>query len=226
MNIKKKMFKTLNKVLNKKNIYITNSLIFKNSKQIINANFDYIRYSTLSLCIEEIRTKNLKGDIAELGVYKGDFAKRLNFAFPEKKLYLFDTFNGFAKKDIKVEQKNDFSTGKQDFSETSVELVLSKMSNKEQCIPVVGIFPNSLKDVSSINENFAFVSLDADLYEPTIEGLRYFYPRLEKGGYIFIHDYNNDEYKGAKQAVREYTSENNIPYCPIADGGGSVIISK
>ena len=49
---------------------------------------------------------------------------------------------------------------------------------------------------------------------------------LKNGGYIFVHDYNNDGYKGAKEAVEEFCKENNISRMPLPDAGGTVVISK
>ena len=47
-----------------------------------------------------------------------------------------------------------------------------------------------------------------------------------KGGYIFIHDFNNDGYLGAREAVVKFCSENGLHYTPIPDACGSVIINK
>ena len=44
------------------------------------------------------------------------------------------------------------------------------------------------------DEKFAFVSLDLDLYKPTFEGLRFFYPKMIKGGCVLIHDYFTPSY--------------------------------
>jgi O-methyltransferase len=184
---------------------------------------NYIRLSNFELVVAEIQARNLTGDVAEVGVYKGNFAKYINAAFPEKKLYLFDTFEGFDAKDIEVEKNNNFSDGGQDFANTSVELVLSKMTNRDNCIVKKGYFPESL---NGLEAEFCFVSLDPDLYKPIYDGLTYFYPRLQKGGYIFIHDYNNDAYPGAKQAVKDYCLVNNIPWVPITDNWGTVVIAK
>lgn len=57
-------------------------------------------------------------------------------------------------------------------------------------------------------------------------GLQFFYPKLVTGGYIFIHDFNNESYKGARQAVEKFCAEQNINYLPIPDLGGSAIIVK
>jgi O-methyltransferase len=136
---------------------------------------------------------------------------------------LFDTFAGFDERDVSVEKKQNFSSGSQNFSDTSVESVLKQMPFPENCIPLKGFFPQTAQ---GIEDRFVFVSLDADLYDPIYAGLRFFYPRLEKGGYIFIHDFNNDGYKGARKAVEQFCSEENIGFVPLPDSGGSAIISK
>jgi len=184
---------------------------------------DYIRNSSLELVAHEILENNVQGSVAELGVYRGDFARVINEAFPDRKLYLFDTFEGFDKQDVLVDRKQDYSAGSQDFSETSIDIVLSKMKTPGNCIIKPGYFPESAAGVADM---FAFVSIDADLYKPVYDGLSFFYRKLSKGGYIFVHDYNNDEYKGANAAVREYCREMNIAYFPLSDACGSAIICK
>jgi O-methyltransferase len=69
---------------------------------IFNAS-DYFRLSSLELIAYEIYANNIEGNVAELGVFRGDFAKFINISFPDRKLYLFDTFEGFDEKDIEAE---------------------------------------------------------------------------------------------------------------------------
>jgi O-methyltransferase len=222
MSVSRFLFHSLSKILASQKLYLTKSLNYK-SGQSLPPNYDYVRFSTLGLCYEEIINKGVKGNIAEVGVYKGVFAKRLNKLFSGRTLYLFDTFEGFDGKDVEVEKNSGYSKGDQDFSDTSVQMVMSSMPYPEKCVVKKGFFPDTASDVE---DSFCFVSLDADLYEPILQGLIFFYPRLEKGGYIFIHDFNNDEYKGARPAVLKYCSENGINYVPIPDSGGTVIITK
>jgi len=184
---------------------------------------DYIRLSTLELVANEINSNQIKGAVAELGVYKGKFARYINRYFPDRKLYLFDTFEGFAETDIKSEVQNTFSSGAQDFSNTSVKRVLDIMPFPGQCIIKKGYFPDTTKGLS---EEFVFVNIDADLYEPIYNGLQYFYPRLNKGGYIFVHDYNNDAYKGAKEAVDKFCRENDLNKLPLPDSCGTAVLMK
>src|SRR5688572_13114934 len=140
MSISRFIFRNVSKGLSKKGIYLTKSLNYRNRKQVLDANYDYVRYATLGLCFEEIETRNIIGNVAEVGVYKGDFSKRLNQLFFDRKLYLFDTFEGFADSDILIDHKSGYSKASQDFSNTSQEAVRNKMPFPEKCIFKKGVF--------------------------------------------------------------------------------------
>ena len=43
------------------------------------------------------------------GVFRGEFASKINKCFPNSKLYLFDTFEGFDERDVKIELDRKFS---------------------------------------------------------------------------------------------------------------------
>lgn len=224
MSLKKRIFQRISKKLSAKNVYLAQSLTYQRTpEKKLPLNFDYVRYATLELCFNQIMAQKVAGSVAEVGVYKGDFSKRLNLLFKDRTLYLFDTFEGFADADKKIEKEKTNKDVTQDFSDTSIELVKNKMPFPEKCIFKKGYFPKTAADVSG---RFCFVSLDTDLYEPIYKGLEFFYPRLENGGYIFVHDFNNDNYTGAKQAVVEFCTKNNIGYVPIPDSGGTAIITR
>jgi O-methyltransferase len=184
---------------------------------------DYFRLSSLELVANEINEKVIDGSVAEVGVYQGGFAQFINLLFPDRTFYLFDTFEGFNEKDIEIDANCKYSLGNQDWSNTSVDMVLKKMRNANKCIVKKGCFPETVKD---IEDKFVFVSVDCDLYAPIYAALEYFYPRLVKGGYIFVHDYNNKIYAGANYAVKKYTNENGVSYFPLSDVAGSAVIMK
>ncbi len=188
--------------------------------------WDYVRTSSLELCAAEIYDNGIEGSIAEVGVYKGEFAKSISRAFPDRKFYLYDTFEGFSSKDIEHEKKIGIenSTHEIDFSDTSVEAVLAGIPNNKNCIIRKGYFPDTVAEENQ--EKFVFVSLDADLYKPIYDGLEFFYPRMQKGGYIFIHDFNNNKFSGAKAAVKKFCSENRIAFVPLTDIAGTAVIGK
>lgn len=223
MSVARFLFQKFANTLSAKGLYVTKSLDYKTAQAPLPINLDYVRYATLGLCFQEISQKKVPGNVAELGVYRGDFAKRLNQLFADRQLYLFDTFAGFDGQDVATEKASGFSTGEQNFADTSVEMVLRKMPFPQQCIVRKGFFPAT---ASGVEDTFCFVSLDADLYDPILEGLKFFYPRLSAGGYIFVHDFNNDEYKGAHRAVVEFCKAEGISFTPLPDSGGTAVLSK
>lgn len=183
-----------------------------------------LRLATLKLIAKEVYERNIRGAVAELGVYQGEFTAEINRLFPSRKIYLFDTFEGFDERDIKIEEENQFSyaeAGK--FNNTSINTVLNSLPYPGQAEIKKGYFPDT---GLGLDEQFALVSLDADLYQPLYEGLKFFYPRMNKGGYIIIHDYNNTQFTGAKRAVKQFCEENNIFVVPICDLHGTAVMIK
>lgn len=225
----RRIYKFIASRLHIRNIVITRSLVNLGRKRLLRTMFpnlysDYIRLATLELCAEELRRKSVAGSIAEVGVYKGDFAAHINRAFHDRKLYIFDTFEGFVEEEIAADIREGLAKPK-DFS-SDVKMVMDRMPFADNVVPVIGNFNRRALDAVPSNEHFAFVSLDVDLYTPTIEGLRAFYPRLSRGGYIFIHDYNNDHWKGIRKAVEEFTQESDACMVPIPDAQGTIVICK
>lgn len=159
--------------------------------------------------------ENLRGAVAEAGVYRGEFARLINRVFPEKKFYLFDTFAGFDERDIPFEDEESLTRASH-FKDTSVDLVKAKMPNISVCDFRRGFFPET---AAGIDDKFVFVSLDLDLYKPTYEGLLFFWPRMVAGGHIFIHDYFLPSYPNVAKAVLDFESTLGIkaPKCPIGD---------
>lgn len=188
---------------------------------------DFVRVRDFYLAVDEIKRKNIQGAVAELGVYKGEFAKYINASFPDRKMYLFDTFEGFEEHEADKEKNkgNCNDAFIEAVNNTSESLVLSKMKYKENVVIKKGVFPESVK---GLEEQFAFVSLDVDFEDSTVAGLEYFYPRLSKGGYIFVHDYNYGYFDCVKKAVDRYEKQYNLSLCkfPICDADGTLIITK
>ncbi|MDZ5726210.1 TylF/MycF/NovP-related O-methyltransferase [Acetobacterium sp. K1/6] len=181
-----------------------------------------IRLAELRLMAKTIESRKIVGAIAELGVYQGDFARELNRNFPERKLYLFDTFEGFQAEDI-AKEKGLSKAGNGDFSETSEAFIRDTLPYPNQVVILKGRFPET---IPKEDLKYALVSLDADLYEPIRQGLTYFYPRLSSGGALLIHDYNSWQFPGVKKAVDEYCKAQNIFLIPICDFHGTAILMK
>lgn len=199
------------------------------TKEIDSDQLDYCRFRELELLAQEIKRKQVQGQLAEVGVYKGNFATRIAYIFPDKKLYLFDTFSGFSENDVVWEKEHNLVTNGflsliPQYRDTCSETVLKKIIHPDRCIIKQGYFPDSLDGLEDI---FCFVSIDVDLYQPTFKALQYFYPRLSQNGYILLHDYNHDELSGVKRAVLNYEKEvGTLITVPIPDQCGTLIVTK
>ena len=176
------------------------------------------RIVMLRKCISLMKERDIRGDMTEVGVYTGEFAKLFNRYYPDRKLYLFDTFEGF---DSERDAVNAVDID--NFKDTSIDIVLNKMKNPKNCIVRKGYFPDT---AYGIDGDFALVSLDCDLYNPILAGLEFFYPKLVHGGYIFVHDFGSYHYEDVKKAVFEFCGRNNAIIFPLTDICLSIVVSK
>lgn len=215
--------------MNEKDYLDDNRLIGKGKYSKQEYMSDYYRYRTFEFIVEEIQTAKIEGCAAEFGVFRGTFSALINEKMPERKLFLFDTFEGFDKKEAKRESELGRSDEIFEYAhqQTSAERALAVMPFPEKCILCKGLFPSSVTKETE-NEKYAFVSIDVDFEDSIYEGLKFFYPRLSSGGYIFLHDYNSAYLSGVKKAVQKYESEIGtvMRKVPIADRAGTLIIVK
>jgi O-methyltransferase len=184
---------------------------------------DKVRFYTMWLQIERLKKNDVKGAFAELGVYKGETAKFIHEMDGNRPLHLFDTFEGFSELDLTKESSKDEKYNASNFSDTSLDEVKTYLDGNENLFFHSGYFPESAIGLSA--SSYAFVHLDADLYLPTIVALKYFYPKLVKGGVIIIHDYNHT-WNGIRQAIEEFIQTIPESIIEIADWQGSVMIIK
>lgn len=178
---------------------------------------DYVRARTLeALCA---RLNGVVGAAAELGVYRGGFARCLNALLPERTLYLFDTFSGFDEAEAPASAPGLVAAHRL----TGSEQVLRLMPHPGRVVLMPGLFPESLR---GLDERFCLVSLDVDLEESTLAGLRYFIPRLAPGGYLLLHDWNNPRLPGVRRALERYEAERGerVRAVPLCDINGSLVL--
>ena len=186
---------------------------------------DFHRLVSIVVNLDRIlRERRVEGEIAELGVWKGNTASVLAY-FAEiynREIHLFDTFEGFSERDI---CGVDGSATRTLFEDTSIELVRSLIANVASVEPQFhsGYFPESVPENLS-EKRFCFVSLDADLYLPIKAGLEWFYPRLSGGGMIFIHDYSSGHWQGCKMAVDEFCTKHSLSVILLPDKSGTAVL--
>jgi hypothetical protein len=188
---------------------------------------DYVRIKIFEMVVKEINKRNFKtGSVAEVGVFRGEFAQFINKAFPDRLCYLFDTFEGFDNKEAikEVNAGNATESFVEAYKNTSLQCVLDKMTNLSNIRIKQGYFPESL---DGLEEQWVFVSIDVDFENSIYAALEYFYPRLVKGGYIFVHDYSSD-LRGVEKAVDDYEKNYSVTLAkvPLCDANGTLVITK
>lgn len=208
---------------------LTGGFFIKNDphrRTIVNLEpWDNTRRDMIVLLLRTLAEKSIPGAMAELGVFRGGTAKLIHHYAPERPLYLFDTFEGFPERNVAAEEQHtSLVVSKKKFSGTSMESVkryIAQQNNNVLYFP--GCFPDSIPE--GLHERtFAFVHLDADLYEPIHEALRFFYPRMSERGMILVHDYN--AWPGARNAVDDYFAGKRELPIPMPDKSGSALIVK
>ncbi len=185
---------------------------------------DIVRLWSFILNIKQILHENIEGDFAELGVWRGNTAAVLAHyaALDNRKVYLFDTYEGFSNKDL-----SGIDADKQmEFNDTSISMVKGVIGEASACCDFVkGYFPDSLTDLHK-TIRYSVVSLDCDLYEPMKEGLNFFYPLMSQGAIFLLHDYSSLYWEGAKKAIDDFCIQNNEYVILMPDKSGSAFIRK
>ena len=162
---------------------------------------------------------HLAGDFAECGVYRGGTAlllARILGNEVNKRLYLFDSFQGLPKMD----QEKDpwFSEGQ--YCAESVEAVEELLSDFRSIIDIrCGWIPETFRGLE--NNRYAFAHLDVDLYQSTLDC---FYPRLMPGGMLLFDEYAFAPSRGEKDAVDEFFADK--PESPITLPTGQAMVLK
>lgn len=151
--------------------------------------------------------EKVPGDLAELGVAYGASAKLIRQAAPHRVLHLFDTFEGLPVVD---EKKDSAKFAQGDFSGDLA--YVRDYVGSDRTHYWKGHFPASASAAKDCT--FAFVHLDVDLYQSTIDGLAFFFPRMARGAIIISHDYLSAE--GVNLAFQEFFQDKPEPVIELS----------
>lgn len=155
--------------------------------------------------------KDLEGSFVECGVWRGGMSAAIaEILSEEKKIHLFDSFEGLPKaKEIDGVAALKWQSNTEDpmycenckaekkFAEEA--MLLSGRSNVEIH---EGWFDQTLPEFTK--SPISILRLDADWYDSTIVCLDQLFPHVVKGGIIIIDDYYT--WDGCSKAVHDYLS--------------------
>jgi O-methyltransferase len=156
-------------------------------------------------------TLAIPGDVFECGVYKGGTAALIRTLLEEsrseKKLYLFDTFEGMPD----TNPDKDWHV-KGDFADTTIEEVRSFVGGAETCVFRKGFIPDTFAGLD--DATISFCHIDVDIYKSIIDSLSFVWPRLSRGGAVVFDDYGFPTCLGAREAVDDFfQGQNSVPLC-------------
>jgi O-methyltransferase len=164
--------------------------------------------------------EGVPGDTAECGVYKGCSSYIMlhaNAKSPfERDHHIFDSFEGLSQPadcDGTFWTSNDLSV-----SQSTVE---NNLADFDRVHFYKAWIPQRFIDVAT--KTFAFVHVDVDLYEPTLESIRFFYDKMNPGGIFVCDDYGFKTCPGATLAVQEFLASKPEKMISLAGGGGFFI---
>ncbi len=160
--------------------------------------------------------------IAEIGVFKGEFANILNSAYNPSLFYLIDPW-----------EECNIVSGDQDGNNVStyhgkdlynhVNSTLGTLPN----IKILRKYSTSLSDDDIPKETLDFIYIDGDhSYEGVKRDLNLANTLVKSGGWIAGHDYSMNPLKaknhyefGVKQAVYEFCKSNNLSVSLLMNDG-------
>jgi O-methyltransferase len=163
--------------------------------------------------------QSLEGNIAELGVYKGGTARLLAEAIDNsRKIHIFDTFAGVPAEltDPKIDYVSEdhpqlnisWVGGEYHGGEwsASYDEVRKFLEGLKSIVFHRGMVPDTLSEVE--DETFCFIYLDMDIYQPTVDALNFFWPRLVSKGVIILDDYKH--LWGITEAITKFAEEKGV----------------
>ena len=147
--------------------------------------------------------RNVSGDTAECGVFNGAGSYIICKVTQEDGLHhrthhIFDSFEGLSKPsefDGKHWREGELSC--------PLKTVTENLSEFNNISIHKGWIPQRFSEVEH-NNNFCFVHIDVDLYQPTLDSIEFFYSRMNKGGLILCDDYGFTSCPGATKAINEF----------------------
>jgi O-methyltransferase len=187
------------------------------------------RLQALIDAVRYVVRRNIPGDFAECGVWRGGSVLAMLLTLQEegvtdRDVHLFDTFEGMTaptEHDVSSIDPPALDTWSQTEGKAWSQFFDESIFNLEQvreALTTSGYPAHRLHFVKGPVEDtlptnapnqLALLRLDTDWYESTKHELEHLYPRLEAGGVLIIDDYGH--WDGARRAVDEYFEQQNNP---------------
>lgn len=174
------------------------------------------RLDHLENCIVQVLDQKIPGDFIETGVWRGGATIFMRAALKvyddfQRIVWVADSFQGLPKPNHR-DYPNDFYSKlwTEDCLAISLDEVKENFKKYDLLDEQVKFLPGWFKDTlpQAHIEKLSLLRLDGDMYESTMNGLHYLYPKLSVGGYVIIDDY--EALDSCKKAVEDFRKRNEI----------------
>ena len=173
------------------------------------------RLNNIQFCVEDVLKNNIPGDLIETGVWRGGATIFMRAILKTHKstnrtVWVADSFEGLPAPNPKdYPADTGINLNSIPYLAVSLETVKANFKKYDLLDHQVKFLKGWFKDTlpHAPIRQLAVLRLDGDLYESTMDTLKYLYPKLSIGGYIIIDDFS---IAPCRQAVADYRAKHNI----------------
>jgi hypothetical protein len=138
-------------------------------------------------------TKNVAGDILEVGSYRCGATVAMAASNPAKNVYAFDLFGG-----LPYPEHPDFRS----FGETDFEEIAGVVRNFPNIVLVRGRHELTVPEFAKAAKPVSLLFMDSDFYSSHLVSLLNFWPLIPLGGAVVFHDWTFEDVQLAvKQTI-------------------------
>ena len=183
---------------------------------------EQIHTNELTVILTELKSvldQKVEGDAVELGCYEGTSAlflqRVLKDIAPDKKLWLYDSFEGLPDKTAQDQSALgvDFKQGQLRASKARLAKNFVKAGLKIPEIKKAWFYE---LDPHDLPEAICFAFLDGDFYESIKDSLKLVWPKMSEGSVVIADDYQNAKLPGVRLAVDEWATLHQLQVQAVA----------
>ena len=185
----------------------------------------HIEWRVHVACWAAERALSLPGAFVECGVNTGILSlavcEYINFNAAGKDFYLFDTFNGIPKSQMREDEKVDRVRENAMMHEDCFECAQQNFTPFPRAKLVRGLVPDTLSTVPI--EKVCYLSIDMNIVHPEIAAMEFFWDKLVSGAAIILDDYGWANYSLQQEAHDRFAASKGVPILSLPTGQGLII---
>jgi hypothetical protein len=146
--------------------------------------------------------RGISGDFVELGAWYGNTTKKMVALAAEqaKRVHAVDSFEGMASPTaFDIRPAGNLSIGGvQRFHATMDKAAIDRSAYDVH----VGWIPEIFAEIP--NQSYSFAVVDLDNYQPTVDSIKWLWPRISSGGIVAFDDFYPGNMMECSRAIKEF----------------------